>query len=188
MRYSGARDFDDGFPSDWTVDPAVAALQGLADNLVESPFPSTWSEEGRAGGSGPVLQELPQYSEEFRVVERHFLERAVQTGPGLAASTPHRQAFRVESVLRVEHTGLRSLYLARRDMVLRQCAGAMDRLGPAKAERWVFHGPRDSRPGEVDAMGSILEEGFRPLLSGSRTGAMYGHGEFLEPAESHWLV
>ncbi len=82
---------------------------------------------------------------------------------------------RVESVQRVENCTLRALYLARRAHVARQCEVCGAAFDAVRMERWVFHGP-GNMAARGDALECIVEEGFRPLLAGSRVGAAYGQG------------
>ena len=86
---------------------------------------------------------------------------------------------RVESVVRVENGSLRAMYMARLAHVLRQCRACGVGFDPVGMERWVFHGP-----GNGDALQCIVEEGFRPLLAGSRNGAAFGQGAWRQAREA----
>ena len=172
--YCGAEDLDAApVPLVWCAPPPTAAALGLADALRHQRY---WTGGGGAGGAGagetcgaPALVELDPASDEFCAVAAHFC----------AAGNPADQArrwrgeVRVESVQRVENGALHALHAARRAHVARQCAahgaGGFD---PVRMERWVFHGT-----GGGGALGCIVDEGFRPLLAGSRNGAAYGRGE-----------
>jgi hypothetical protein len=182
--YGGAEDLDAGpVPPVWSAPPPTAAALGLADALRRQHL---WTTAGASDGEkygAPALVELDPAGDEFRAVAAHFHATADP------ARTAHRRRtnvpggwsgagagrLRVESVRRVENGSLRALYLARRDHVERQCGACGAGFDAVRMERWVFHGP-GGEGAHGDALRCIVEEGFRPLLAGSRNGAAYGQG------------
>ena len=179
--YGGAEDLDAGpVPPVWSAPPPAAAVLGLADALRRQHL---WSTAAASVGGGeelgaPALVELDPASEEFRAVAAYFYASA---DPARCAPRRRAQAgagagrWRVESVRRVENGSLRALYMARRAHVARQCGACGAGFDPVLMERWVFHGP-GNEAGQGDPLRCIVEEGFRPLLAGSRVGAAYGQG------------
>ena len=184
VEFHGTDFYGDRLPPVWHIrpSPAAAAAHGLAAALLRR---SLWTGDGDSHSS-PRLVDLSPESEEFRAVAAQFLSSASGIGSCL----------RVESILRVQNDGLLGRFLAARRHIILQCDTAGRRLDPLRAEKWLFHGPgngggttrkRTSLCGggeaseEGDAMNCILNEGFRPLLAGSRCGASYGNGPPTQP-------
>ena len=186
--YGGAVDVDAGpVPPAWSAPPPTAAALGLADALRRQHL---WTPAGAAGGAGggeehgaPALVELAPASDECRAVAAYFYAAADparcvhrnRTSVAAGAVGAGAGRVRVESVQRVENGTLRALYLARRAHVARQCGACGAGFDAVRMEQWVFHGPGGAGA-HGDALRCIVEEGFRPLLAGSRNGAAYGHG------------
>ena len=181
--YRGAEDLDAcPVPPVWSAAPPIAAALGLADALRGQQLWTTARASGVNGGGdseaygAPSLVELAPASDEFRAVAAHFYAASdAAADAAIAGALPWRVGVRVESVLRVENGTLRELYLARRAHVARQCGACGAKFDPVRMERWVFHGPATGSA-HGDALGSIVEEGFFPLLAGSLFGGKYGQG------------
>ena len=185
--YGGAEDLDAGpVPPVWSAPPPTAAALGLADALRRQHLWSTADAAAVVGGGeeygAPALVELAPAGDECRAVTAYFhatadparsAHRRRTNVPGGGGRAGGR--VRVESVRRVENGTLRALYMARRAHVARQCGACGAGFDAVRMERWVFHGP-GGEAAHGDALRCIVEEGFRPLLAGSRVGAAYGQG------------
>jgi hypothetical protein len=125
-----------------------------------------WQSKDRAGLDDERLFPVAQGSEEFRTIAGEF----ARTLPTLS----------VDEIHRVENGPLHELYSVHRRNVERDVEAAQAGSGPGGVRqgplvRLLFHGTSEEN---VQCIVHSDTAGFLPLLSGTKTGALWGDGTY----------